>query len=436
VRANKIPYFTGLCATHGVLVDECRVFATKRNGKMKISMGLCFCFAWLLSSFQAWSADCIPPSPGLVGWWPGENDTINFGGTNRGTLVNAGFGIAEVGYGFRFSGTNSYCLVPASPELDVGSGNGLTVEAWIDPAHPENQNPIVEWAWDTSYGVHFYVGTGGPGCLMANIAPASGGNSSLISDAGVVVANQFQHVAVTYDRASGIARLFRNGTIVKQAPLGSYIAQTRTDVFIGYRPATTQGGPLGFVGIVDEPAIYNRALSQSEIQAIYNAGSAGKCKAPVIVTQPRSQIGFWGKNIEFDVAAHGGPPLSYQWWGNGFALPGATNASVLLTNLQLTDAGSYQVVISNAYGSVTSNPAILTVNPAGVSLALYAGVTIEGVVGFTYGIQYTTNLSSPDSWRGIANVTLSLPTQLWLDTQPATHPVRYYRVVPGPISVP
>ena len=75
-------------------------------------------------------------------------------------------------------------------------------------------------------------------------------------------------------------------------------------------------------------------------------------------------------------------------------------------------------------------------NPAGVSLALYAGITIDGVVGLTYGIQYSTNLSNTTGWRGMANVTLSVTPQLWFDLQPVTQPQRYYRVVPGPITIP
>ena len=75
-------------------------------------------------------------------------------------------------------------------------------------------------------------------------------------------------------------------------------------------------------------------------------------------------------------------------------------------------------------------------NPAGVSVALYAGVTIDGVVSQTYGIQTTTDLSNTNSWAGAANFTLTLPTQIWYDTQPASQSHRFYRVVPGPISVP
>ena len=91
---------------------------------------------------------------------------------------------------------------------------------------------------------------------------------------------------------------------------------------------------------------------------------------------------------------------------------------------------------TNVYGSVTSSPAILTANPAGVSIALYAGVAIDGVVGQTYGIQSTTDLSNTNSWAGRTNITLTTPTFLWYDSQPATQPQHFYRVVPRPIPIP
>ncbi len=93
-------------------------------------------------------------------------------------------------------------------------------------------------------------------------------------------------------------------------------------------------------------------------------------------------------------------------------------------------------MVTNSLGSVTSSNAYLTMNPAGVSLALYSCITIDGVVGLTYGIQCSTNLSNTNAWWGMANVTLGAPIQLWFDLQPASRPQRYYRVVPGPISIP
>ena len=157
---------------------------------------------------------------------------------------------------------------------------------------------------------------------------------------------------------------------------------------------------------------------------------------PTITSQPRGQVGYWGKSVTFSVGAVGSPSLHYQWLRDTAPIEGASGSSLLLTNLQATNAGNYSVVVTNDYGGTTSSNAYLTVNPAGVSLALYSGVTIDGMVGLTYGIQYSTNLSNPNGWWGTANVTLGVPTQLWFDVQPANQPQRYYRVVPGPIPVP
>jgi len=87
----------------------------------------------------------------------------------------------------------------------------------------------------------------------------------------------------------------------------------------------------------------------------------------------------------------------------------------VLTNLKATDGGNYSVMVTNAYGSTASSNVHLTVNPAGVSLAVYSGITIDGVIGLTYGIQYSTDLSNTNGWRGMTNVTLSVPTELWFD---------------------
>ena len=156
-----------------------------------------------------------------------------------------------------------------------------------------------------------------------------------------------------------------------------------------------------------------------------------------ITSQPKRQVRYWGQDVSFSVAVtNATPPVAYRWRKDSAPLLDATNATLLLTNLQLANAGSYDVVVTDAMTTLTSLPATLTVNPAGVAIALYAGVTIDGVPNRTYGIQSTTDLNNTNSWVAVANVTLSGPKQIWYDSQPATLPQRFYRVVPGPISIP
>ncbi len=80
-----------------------------------------------------------------------------------------------------------------------------------------------------------------------------------------------------------------------------------------------------------------------------------------IATEPQSQTNSLGNNAVFSVTAAGAPPYFYQWQLNGANIPGATSPTLILTNIQLTDAGTYSVIVSNPAASATSDAAVLTV---------------------------------------------------------------------------
>jgi len=82
-----------------------------------------------------------------------------------------------------------------------------------------------------------------------------------------------------------------------------------------------------------------------------------------IASQPKSQGGFFGLSIMFDVQPIFQGPFAYQWCFNGTNIQGATANTLVLTNLQFIQAGSYSVFVSNVYGSVTSSLATLGVSP-------------------------------------------------------------------------
>jgi pectate lyase len=79
--------------------------------------------------------------------------------------------------------------------------------------------------------------------------------------------------------------------------------------------------------------------------------------------QPQDQSVFVGQNATFTVNASGSAPLNFQWfYNNDTLLPNATNASLTISNAQVSDTGGYSVTVSNVYGSpVTSASANLTV---------------------------------------------------------------------------
>jgi uncharacterized membrane protein len=112
---------------------------------------------------------------------------------------------------------------------------------------------------------------------------------------------------------------------------------------------------------------------------------------PVIVASPASLAVGVGATANFQVAATGSAPLVYQWVFNRMtAIAGATSSMLSLANVQLTQAGSYSVTVTNLYGAVTSAPAVLTVTGAPpvivaspASLAVGVGATANFQVAAT-----------------------------------------------------
>ena len=144
---------------------------------------------------------------------------------------------------------------------------------------------------------------------------------------------------------------------------------------------------------------------------------------------------YWGQTNTLSVGAWGSGNLAYQWYFNGVPLNGATNLSLPLGAIQFANAGQYSVVVSSALGSVTNAPYSVVVNPANVSLGLFAGVIIQGTVGYNYNVQTSTNLGDTNSWVTLTNITLTAPIQIWNDNSTDVHDPnstpKFYRVEPG-----
>jgi hypothetical protein len=90
-----------------------------------------------------------------------------------------------------------------------------------------------------------------------------------------------------------------------------------------------------------------------------------------ILTQPASQTNAVGTTATFNVSASGDQPISYQWRFNSNPIGGATNTMLLLTNVQLSQSGYYDVVVTNSSCAVTSTPAQLSV------VIAFTGVVID-----------------------------------------------------------
>lgn len=86
---------------------------------------------------------------------------------------------------------------------------------------------------------------------------------------------------------------------------------------------------------------------------------------PSVASQPAGNTNvLTGGFFSLAVSANGTPPLRYQWWLDAAAVSGATNSVLNLTNLAPANAGNYTVVITNVAGAITSNPALVGLQPS------------------------------------------------------------------------
>ncbi len=124
---------------------------------------------------------------------------------------------------------------------------------------------------------------------------------------------------------------------------------------------------------------------------------------PVITAQPVSVTNVLGGTATFTVAAVGIPPLTYQWRRGNFNIIGATNDTLVLTNLVSTDFAAYRVTVSSVGVSAFSSFAalILRSNPPDsplLSAPLAASGQFQFLLptqsGFTYEVQSSTNLNT------------------------------------------
>ena len=103
--------------------------------------------------------------------------------------------------------------------------------------------------------------------------------------------------------------------------------------------------------------------------------------APIVAQPPASVFALKGTNVTFRTAGLGTPPLRYQWQFNGVDIPGATGDTLVLTNVQLANAGGYRAVIENDFGTRQTGEARLMVSPV---VAWGAGTNNSGI-NFNYG---------------------------------------------------
>jgi hypothetical protein len=128
----------------------------------------------------------------------------------------------------------------------------------------------------------------------------------------------------------------------------------------------------------EDAGSYDVVVSNSEGTVISDIADVEVLFAPVLLAQPQSLTVTVGQSAWFSVVAEANPEPQYQWYFDGAPLPGETGSTLTIAETDFPDAGQYSVQVGNSVDTVTSDPAVLTVNPGPVTITLQRP-TVESV---------------------------------------------------------
>lgn len=232
---------------------------------------------------------CVPRQEGLIAWWAFDGDFREFIARQDGTgNSGAEFSIGKVGGAVKLDGDEGF--VEASVPISSMVKQKFSIDAWIwldrlkdacIASQYDTYNREASWGLiarpDGILDFGLFGGSNSGPARYRQTAP------------GTLVPGRWFHVAATVDLESQSIHLYVNGHRVP-----SDIGYGYNDEFIQFYPSTTPvrigsirnvGGSIEshFPGMIDEVALYNRVLEETEIARIFNAGSGGRCRIPPTV---------------------------------------------------------------------------------------------------------------------------------------------------------
>jgi uncharacterized repeat protein (TIGR03803 family) len=155
---------------------------------------------------------------------------------------------------------------------------------------------------------------------------------------------------------------------------------------------------------------------------------------PEIIQQPASLGATEGGSVTLSVTLFGTAPYSFQWLSNNIPIPGATNIALTIPDFGAGDAANYSAIVSNAWGSVTSAVASLTVagGPliSGITVSANGDVTLncQTLTNVTSRLWATTNLAGQTDWTPIFTNAVTSPGAWQFTDTDRMYQQKYYRL--------
>lgn len=270
-----------------------------------------------------------PELAGLLGWWNANNNYLD--AIEKSVLSpvnNPGFAPGLAGSAaFSFDGVDDFLVSTNAPET-YNSTNSISLEAWVFVTGNTNTDRLIISKDGKTIDQQYRLALDSYNLLTGSIGILGKPFAYDVYSSDELELNRWYHVAMTYDGQA--LRLFLDGVLQDQLSVSGPIKATAQPVRIGGGvPTNAPPNPLNtpdyFHGLIDEPAIYGRALTAAEVKDIYISRSLGKCGTVF-------SAGVCGNSALFSVGSSAATPISgTENWQILSTVFSTTNASTLLT---------------------------------------------------------------------------------------------------------
>ncbi|HEX7655073.1 MAG TPA: LamG-like jellyroll fold domain-containing protein, partial [Verrucomicrobiae bacterium] len=253
-----------------------------------------------------------------------------------------------------FNGVDTSVDLSPSSTL-TGLSGPITLEAWVQPADSTSFGDILAKGYDSSTYQESYIRVDGPYGAYYDVnlgsAQITGGQQN----------TNWTHLVLANDGTN--TRFYLNGVLVQSKSDTTGAISFSDPWAIGN--GSSAGNSRRFNGNITQVAFYSSGLSAAQVLNHYFVGLVGVpalSAVPIINTQPQAAPSYVGGSVTFSVTAVSALAMTNQWYFGSTPLTGKTNSTLVLSNLQLTNAGNYHVVVGNANGTTNSVSVALTVS--------------------------------------------------------------------------
>lgn len=342
------------------------------------------------------------PLSGLKGYWPFHGNAADSSGNgNNGVVHNAKlvkdrFGNCDQAY--QFDGVNDNIIVPNSSSINFANTSDFTVAFWIK-MHPNNYDgiPLCKNQYGSFSGYQFFVNINNPGyCNSPNHASfyvASGANQDACSNNPIDT--NWHFFAGVYNHITNNAVFYLDAVLQTDIGHRTGNINTLTDLYFGSNTVGTNK----FKGTLDAIRIYNRMLTQQEIDILYNEPDPGSgigldflrdtaiCAGNTVLLYPGSAVSY-----TWSTGAHSPSILidsTGKYWVDIVTTDGCLRTDT--AHVTVTDKIEKELVTDT---TICSDPIVVYINDKNYSVVWWNGSQGDSVIisnAGTYSLEASLN---------------------------------------------